>query len=217
MSQRSQRRLHERLATTHRVISLDLPGFGGMPKPGRDVTIAQMADALAELLSALGLSRSILVGHSMGAQWVTEVATRHPEAAAAVVLVGPVVDNEHPRAYQQTVALLLDGLREPLPVKARVTLDYARCGPPWFLAQVGHMLRYSTIDRIAALSVPVLIVRGTRDPVAGPEWCERLAEVAAEGRAVEVPGVPHHAQLIEPETVARELRAFADSLAGAPR
>lgn len=212
MSHRSQHRLHDRLAVSHRVASLDLPGFGRLPKPKRDITVTEMSDAAAEVLEAVDLSGSILVGHSMGTQWVTEIAARHH--VAGVALIGPVVDDRHRRLRDQGVALLRDSVRESPAVNAQVVLDYARCGPRWFLAQMRHMLRYPIVERVAGLTVPVLVIRGTLDPIAGRSWCERLAATASAGTLTQIPGAPHHAQWRDPAAVARALLAFADTLPG---
>ena len=47
VSHRYLSRLHDVLAKGRKVYSIDLPGFGGLPKPARDVDVPAMADALA--------------------------------------------------------------------------------------------------------------------------------------------------------------------------
>ncbi len=178
MSHRYFDRLHRELARSVRVISVDLPGFGGLPKPGRDVDIEEMAHALAHVLAPWAASIDApltLVGHSMGAQWAVELAARHPPLVGSVIAIGPVADDRHPTLLAQARALAVDTLGEGPATNVIVFTDYLRCGPRWYLTQVRHMLAYRTRERMRALVVPVLVVRGGRDPVAGPGWCRRLA------------------------------------------
>lgn len=208
MSHRSYLHLHRELAPTATVHSLDLPGFAGLAVPRDDVTVSRMGDALAELIRELCPAPAILVGHSMGVQWAVAAALRHPASARAVVLIGPVVDDRHRTLLAQARALALDGFREPPRVNGRVLLDYLRSGLRWFFQQVGHMLAYPTERRVEELRVPVLVVRGSRDPVAGDDWAHRLAGHAAEGDVVVIPGSAHHVERTAARAVASVIMAF---------
>src|ERR1700761_7343316 len=69
----------------YRAIAWDMPGYGGSsPLPA--VSIASLADALADFLAQLGAIKPILVGHSIGGMIVQQWLVKHPDAAAAVVL-----------------------------------------------------------------------------------------------------------------------------------
>ncbi|WP_336645496.1 alpha/beta fold hydrolase [Microbacterium sp. USHLN186] len=209
MSHRYLARLHRRLTAYATVVSVDLPGFGGLPRPAQDVDVTAMADALADVLDELLPARReglVLVGQSMGTQWVTELAVRHPELADAVVLIGPVTDDRRRTVLAQAALLALDTLREPPGANALVFSDYLRCGPVWYLTQLRHMLRYPIEDRVRGSGRRLLIVRGSRDPIAGRDWCRRLRDAARRGGTpvalVEIPGRAHNAQHSAPGAVA---------------
>lgn len=206
MSHRYLSRLHDALTADGPVFSIDLPGYAGLPKPGRDVGVEEMARALGEVIRSLDVGAVVLVGHSMGAQWVTEVAVHAPELVSDLVLIGPVTDSEHRSLPAQMQALALDSLREPPVVNAIVFTDYLRCGVRWYLAQVRHMLTYPLEDRLSAVSMPVLIIRGSRDPIAGMAWCRRLRDRASASTLVLVPGQAHVAQHSAPAAVASAIR-----------
>src|SRR5688572_6308002 len=89
VSHRYLSRLHERLSLSGTVHSIDLPGFGGLPKPERAPSVAEMAESIGELLTELGVAHAVLVGHSMGCQWVVELAAQRPDLARLVVIMGP--------------------------------------------------------------------------------------------------------------------------------
>src|SRR5690554_1881928 len=97
MSHRYLARLHEQLARTAVTHSIDLPGFGGTPKPGNAMSIAAYAEVVVAALRRRGLRECVLVGHSMGAQFAIEAARRHPELISHVVVIGPVAEpTRHP-------------------------------------------------------------------------------------------------------------------------
>jgi pimeloyl-ACP methyl ester carboxylesterase len=209
MSHRSMRRLAGALPDDARVVVVDMPGHADLPRPDRSVDVAAMALALAGVLDGLGVQRAVLVGHSMGAQWVVELAAIRPDLAAGVVIIGPVADARRRSAPAQTAALALDTLTEPPNVNAIAGTDYMRCGMVWYLAQTRHMLDYPIESRVAALTVPLLVMRGGRDPIATLRWCRLLRSRAARASVVEIPGHAHVVQHVAPRAVAAAIVAHA--------
>jgi pimeloyl-ACP methyl ester carboxylesterase len=207
VSHRYLSRLHDVLAEERAVFSIDLPGFAGLPKPGRDVDIASMAQALGRVIETLDIGPAVLVGHSMGTQWVVEASLQRPETVTDVVIMGPVADSAHRSMLAQSIALTIDTLGESPSANAIVLTDYLRCGVPWYLAQLRHMLGYQLEDRVPELSSPLLVVRGSRDPIAGLEWCRQLRDAARSGRLVQIPGGFHVAQHSAPKAVASAILA----------
>lgn len=202
MSHRYLAKLQEVLAESTDVVSIDLPGFGGLPKPEVDVDVERMAAGIADVLTLLGRESTILVGHSMGAQWVVEAARQRPSLASMVVTIGPVTDERHRTLGAQARALGLDTLGERPSTNAIVFTDYIRCGIRWYLMQLRHMLGYRIEDRVRELRMPLLVIRGGSDPVAGRDWCRRLTDEAPVSRFVEVPHRPHVVQQSAPFAVA---------------
>jgi pimeloyl-ACP methyl ester carboxylesterase len=74
-------------ARDHRVIAMDLPGFGHSPMPREKITISAYARILDELLESLGVSAAALVGNSMGGFVSTELAIAFPQRVERLVLV----------------------------------------------------------------------------------------------------------------------------------
>jgi pimeloyl-ACP methyl ester carboxylesterase len=73
------------------------------------------------------------------------------------------------------------------------------------------MLRYPIEARAAALSMPLLVMRGGRDPIAGVEWCRSLRDSAGEADLVEIPRHHHVAQHSAPIAVARAIDAYTSA------
>jgi pimeloyl-ACP methyl ester carboxylesterase len=73
-----------------RVIAMSRFGYLRTPRPD-DASPQAQADAHACLLDALGLERAAVIGVSAGAASALELALRHPQRVAALVLVVPIV------------------------------------------------------------------------------------------------------------------------------
>lgn len=211
MSHRYFSPLHETLPKSARVISIDLPGFAGLPQPERDLEVADMGRLLAELVAVLGPARVVYVGHSMGAQWVLEAARARAEPVEGVVMIGPVVDERHRTLGAQARALVVDTLGESPAANAVVLVDYLRCGIRRYLKQARRMVEYSTASAVRALQMPVLVIRGGDDPVAGSQWGRALSAVARDGVLIEIPGQQHNVHFSAPQAVAEAIEGWATS------
>lgn len=73
----------------HRVIALDLPGFGASERPDAPYTPPWYADVVAGFMRELGVRKATVVGHSMGGQIAMTLALDHPEMVSALVLSAP--------------------------------------------------------------------------------------------------------------------------------
>ena len=79
----------EYLAGSHTVFAFDTPGFGlSDPLPGDVLTVADLADALAETLAALAMPRCPMFGTHTGAAIALEFGVRHPDRVTGLVLDG---------------------------------------------------------------------------------------------------------------------------------
>jgi pimeloyl-ACP methyl ester carboxylesterase len=74
-------------ARSHRVIAMDLPGFGHSPMPRERITISVYARILDGLLETLGVDAATLVGNSMGGFVSAELAIAYPQRVERLVLV----------------------------------------------------------------------------------------------------------------------------------
>jgi 2-hydroxy-6-oxonona-2,4-dienedioate hydrolase len=74
------------LAASHRVVALDLLGFGRSDKPSIDYRIAGFVEVLDQLLSGLGIARASLLGHSMGGWIVAAFAVMYPDRVDRLIL-----------------------------------------------------------------------------------------------------------------------------------
>ena len=79
------------LRRDHRVIALDRPGNGYSTRLAMTApTLAAQAETVAAFITALGLHRPLLVGHSFGGAVAMRVALNHPELAGGLALLSPL-------------------------------------------------------------------------------------------------------------------------------
>jgi len=77
-------------AESHRVIAVDLPGFGDSPLPAQGgVSVPIYARTIDRLMEALEIGAAAFVGHSMGGFTSVELAINYPERVERLVLVSP--------------------------------------------------------------------------------------------------------------------------------
>ncbi len=74
-------------ARDHRVIALDLPGFGQSEMPAEPISVSGYARMLEELYGALAIASATIVGTSMGGFVGADFAIRYPHRVERLVLV----------------------------------------------------------------------------------------------------------------------------------
>jgi pimeloyl-ACP methyl ester carboxylesterase len=215
VSHRYLARLHQELALTANVYSFDLPGFGDAPRPARQVPVGEYAAFVRAGLAGAGVTSCVVIGHSMGTQHAVELALQEPGLVSGVVLMAPVVDPRRKSVAQQALALARDSMfSESLSANAIVLSDYFRAGLRWYLTELPVMMQYPLEARIPGVSQPVLVLRGSKDPVAGREWCQRLAARAPQGSLTEIPGQGHVFQHTATGPAAAAITSWARAVDG---
>ena len=179
-----------RLAPQFRTFVPDLPGFGRSERPPRPFDIPQLADALARFMDKVGVERATMLGNSLGCPIIGEFIDHFPDRVERVIFVSPaggLYNQPFPKDISQ---LIVDTLREqPGPVKLVVT-DYLAYGPVATFNLIRSMLAYPTTERIAKLTVPTLVVLGSRDPFVSERWVSKSCR-SPHVTAVTIHGAAH--------------------------
>jgi pimeloyl-ACP methyl ester carboxylesterase len=103
-------------AHSHRVVALDLPGFGRSPMPREQITISLYARVLDQAMQALGIGAAAVVGNSMGGFVATELAIAFPQRIERLVLAAPAGISSFGNPEATRVALWLRRIRPLLAV-----------------------------------------------------------------------------------------------------
>jgi pimeloyl-ACP methyl ester carboxylesterase len=82
----------DRLTRHRRVILVDRPGHGWSDRPdgAADASPARQAALISEALDRIGVTRFVLLGHSLGGAVATAFALAYPDRLAGLVLLAPV-------------------------------------------------------------------------------------------------------------------------------
>ncbi len=87
------------LVKAHRVISLDLKGFGWTDRPEGDYSPAAQAALVFALMDHLGVEQAAVVGHSWGASVVLRMALEQPGRVTRIALYDAWVYEEQVPAF----------------------------------------------------------------------------------------------------------------------
>lgn len=131
----------------HRVIAIDLPGFGDSSKPySAPFDAPWFAGVVGELLDVLGIERASLAGNSMGGRIAIEMGIAAPERVDKLVLLAPALAwlRERPWKWLLQMPLPRLGYLQPTPrwaVEPVVRRIVPGGGEGWTAAGVDEFLR----------------------------------------------------------------------------
>lgn len=98
------------LAIGRHVVTLDLPGFGGSAPVGEGFELERVARRIVRGLSARGIKRFDLVGHSLGGGVAIALAAAHPRRVRRLLLVAPAGLRPLPAAVGNLLAAGADAV-----------------------------------------------------------------------------------------------------------
>lgn len=101
----------ERLAERFDLHVLDVRGRGLSEAGDLDYSLDAMADDVLALVQAIGLTKPLLLGHSMGARTAIRAATKDPSQLGGLVLVDPPVSGPGRRPYPSAWPWYADSIR----------------------------------------------------------------------------------------------------------
>ena len=197
--------------TTHlrgRIIAVDLPGFGEAPEPERTLTMERHADLVAAYLRSADVAEPIVIGHSMGSQIAAELAARHPDLVAGLVLAGPTVNSASRSIRVQASYLLRDLIGERPLVLWRGAREYLR-GGPHLLRKMRATIVHEPEDAYARVPCPTLVLRGETDALAPVSWCQEILDSIPGAELREIPDHGHGTLISDAEPAARLIEEFA--------
>ena len=213
-------------AAGHRVMALDLPGYGEAPVADLD---EPWADVL-ETMDALGIESAALVGNSFGAAIAQRVAVAAPARVTSLVLISGPAPGVEPSpeliaAWDAEDAALEAGDVDAA-VRAVVEAWTLEDAPEELRERVAAMQRraFELQDgadpgpaedpvgedpvTLAGIDVPVLIVAGGLDMSDFLQAAQVLAGVLQRSRSVVLPGAGHLVPLEAPEALTELLVEF---------
>ncbi|MFC5460708.1 alpha/beta fold hydrolase [Massilia niabensis] len=218
----------------HGVLAVDLPGHGRSAGPAL-ASVEAMADWLLAVLDQAGVTRALLVGHSMGSLIALETAHRAPERVRALALLGTTYPMKVSDALLATSRDDEAAAIDMVNIWSHSTMAHKLASPvPGFSVMGGAqrlMARMSAINpdhlfhtdfsacnayangEAAAASVrpPTLFIFGRQDMMTPPRSTKLLTAAIAHGKVVQV-DAGHSLMSEQPDAVLGALAGFAASL-----
>jgi pimeloyl-ACP methyl ester carboxylesterase len=198
----------KRLAPHRTIYAPDLPGFGLSSKRSHPLNIAELSDALACWMEAIGINRAVLLANSIGCQVIIDLALCRPELVEQLILVSPTVDREARTATRSFVRLLLDIPHERLSLSFIALLDYLRAGFGPMALTFGYAIQDRIEERLPYVRQPVLVVRGRLDPVVPERWAKEVNRLLPASQLVVIQSAGHAVNHNSPEQLAQVVLDF---------
>ncbi|UWU90709.1 alpha/beta fold hydrolase [Bradyrhizobium sp. CB1015] len=215
-------------------IAWDMPGYGGSA-PLASVSIAALAEALQQFIEQLGVSRPVLVGHSIGGMIVQNWLVQSPKLARAVVLaqtspafgkadgdwqksfiaarLGPLDRGETMKSLAPSLVKELVG-DDPDPNGMEVARECMGSVPEAsYRAMMLALIGFDQRSTLGNISVPTLLLSGSKDNNAPARMMAKTATFIPGAEYVELAGVGHLANLERPDAFDEALGRFLNSLA----
>jgi pimeloyl-ACP methyl ester carboxylesterase len=185
------------LARRHRVLALDMPGFGQSYTPAERPDLDGYAEAASQFLDTLGLHRVAVAGFSFGTFVAAKLALKRPDAVDSVTLVNPpgigersaaalalsdrlsAIAREHGLAAGVTATLTELMLRDAGLIDAALVETIVQA-----VRQTRHKTRglsrqSQMLPLLAQLTQKTQILIGAHDPYQGYKLAERIAAIQA--------------------------------------
>lgn len=217
------------LAASRRVIVPDLRGHGRSEAPDEPVyAMEDFADDIAALIRTLGLTKPVVLGHSLGGYITLALAERHPELLGGFGLVHSTArpDTEEGRAGRdkgiatirsEGIAAFVDGLvpklfapdhlaSMPEAVEDARQIGYRTSAAGAAATQEGMKRRPDRNRVLTETELPVLLVAGAKDGIIPPE---KVFSVERDSiTRVKLEGAGHMGMLEAPDALAAAILDF---------
>jgi pimeloyl-ACP methyl ester carboxylesterase len=180
-----------------RVIAADLRGHGESAKPHDPALYGRenLAGDVLALMGHLNVARAHVLGFSLGSRVALAAALKAPERFATLTLGGVGEKLFEPRAFtgnpmaEAMEADDVEAIKEPMLKSFRQFADDQKEDRFALAALTRAKDEPFARPTVEKLPVPVLVVAGSRDELAGDP--EPLARAFPDGRAVVIPGMDH--------------------------
>ena len=217
------------------VLTYDVRGFGSSPTGTADGTVRQLADDLAQLLSAFAAGPAWLVGFSMGGVISQRFALDFPELTKGLVLVASscAVGRGGQEFFRQRIEAVeaggLESLAKTNDSDARGCFwteneeligEYNRLrtgavGDPLGYLNACHAMLGIAAEpltgQIAAIRHPTLVISGEHDPYCPPKASAMISEAISGAELVVIDNVGHCLQFEASDTLNQYILDFAST------
>ena len=206
------------LSKKYHVIALDLIGYGFSDKPSVDYTPAFFSQFIFDFLNTLGITKTSMIGSSLGGQIIAECAITQSKMIEKIVLVSPsgIMKQSTPTLDAYMLAALYptqDGTKTAFQMMAGIHKEVDSDTIDGFIQRMtlpnAKMAFMSTIlgirnavplsERLEKISVPTLVVWGKQDTLIPITYSEDFVSSIKNCQFVEMENSGHTPYVEESE------------------
>lgn len=203
------------LATSRKVIAVELQGHGRTADIDRELTFDNMAADTAALLEYLGISGTDVFGYSDGGNVGLGLAIRYPNLVRRLVIAGTNYNLDGMKS--EFLEMMANASVEQIPEVLRES--YARVAPrpdDWpvlvdKVKKLGTEFPGWSKDEIRSIAAPTLVMTGDAD-IVRPEHSVELFQLLQQGHLAVLPMTHHGMRLDQPD----RLLPILDEFLGTP-
>ena len=213
-----------------RIITLDIPGHGISVVSGELHTMDYLSDVISAALTALGIDKAYVVGHSMGGYVALALCERHPEQVAGLVLLHstPNADSDEKKENRKREIELIKAGKKELIAKSAPQAGFAVANRTRFKDEIedlreiallaedegivallgGMMARKDQNEMLRQLSAPQLFILGRGDEYITPAIAETMVAAHPQAKVAWMETSGHMSFIEQPQACATALLDF---------
>jgi pimeloyl-ACP methyl ester carboxylesterase len=216
----------------YRTLALDFRDVGDSDRVDQPYTLADLADDVAGVARALNIPRAHVIGISLGGYVAQNVALRHPDQVAKLILVSTSAGGATHVMPEASILAVLT-MRDVSGADARARFAYSRIMSPAYLGthpdtldqiaevaehnpftpesyqrQLAAALSQDVAAQVGNIIAPTLVIHGDADPLIPPQNGEHLARSIPGARHIVYHGIGHVPIFECAEAFDRDVLAF---------
>ena len=170
-------RYQEELNRYFTIITPDLSGNGDTRGPEKQVTIQSYVNELKALLNHLQIEKAVICGYSAGACIAQEMVLSYPEMSLGLILISgysevltKVFKYEHitgmylVKKYPHILSLVISSSHTDDPIfRDEINRHMKKANRNMWFQYYEQSLYYNCTERLHEISVPLLLMHGSRD------------------------------------------------------
>lgn len=210
----------EGLAGRVNTVALDLPGHGRSGKEGKDA-VGDYARSVVQFVEAIEAARAIPCGLSLGGAITQQLLLDYPARFSAGILIGTgaklkvlpaifeAIENDY-SAFVDMVARFSSSQKTDPAVLQPFKNEIGNCEPGIVYGDFQACNKFNVMQRLAEISVPVLIISAADDKLTPPKYGQFLESGIPNASRAHIMDAGHISPMEKPEEVNSAIIGFLD-------